>query len=49
MGGSTYNARKNEISYKGYIALGGVNNAILYAMQRYNGTHHYTTYHIGVH
>lgn len=35
----------NQISYQSYCQLGGCRNLRLTAVQRHNGSHHYTTYH----
>lgn len=44
--GTTYSNRSNELTYQGYLALGGASNPRLMTVQRSNGTHIYTTYHI---
>lgn len=35
----------NQISYKSFCQLGGVNNPTLTKIERSNGNHIYTTYH----
>lgn len=37
--------RENQISYQSYCQLGGCRNSSLQAVQRQNGSYHYTTYH----
>jgi len=36
---------ENQISYQSYCQLGGWRNSDLTAVQRQNGSQHYTTYH----
>jgi len=36
----------NQISYESYCQLGGCRNSDLCKVERSNGSHHYTTYHI---
>lgn len=35
----------NQISYKSFCQLGGVENPELIKINRFNGSHHYVTYH----
>jgi len=38
MSGSTYNAYRNQITYKGYCALGGASNPNLWTIVRHGRT-----------
>lgn len=39
-----YRDCKNQISYKGYCALGGASNPLLFTRVMRNGSYTYTTY-----
>jgi hypothetical protein len=45
-GDRSYRGGGNELSYKGFLFLGGLSNPRCYIIHRSNGSYKYITYHL---